>query len=218
MDRLALFDLDDTLIDLGAAFDLFAAELIDRYGLGADALDWLRHTGRSGYRPRPELFGEARQRFRLPESVEELLHLYRRRMPELAVCRKEVLTGLAELRADGWRVAIVTNGDGDSQKAKIDRTGLGTIVDAVCVSGALDIRKPDPRIFQIAAEKACCVLGPGGWMVGDNPTADVGGGAGVGLRTVWIRKPGDHLGSGVPEPDHTVEDVLDAIAVLLTQR
>jgi FMN phosphatase YigB (HAD superfamily) len=215
MDRLALFDLDDTLVDLGAAFDLFAAEFADRYGLDADARGWLATAGRSGYLPRPELFGEARKRFGLPDPVEEMLSAYRRRMPDLVMCRPEVLAGLSMLRAAGWRVGIVTNGDEDNQQGKIDRTGLGKLADAVCVSGALDIRKPDPRIFQIAAERAGCVLGAGGWMVGDNPTADVGGGAGVGLRTVWIRKAGDRLDPGVPAPDHTVGDVLDAIALLL---
>jgi HAD superfamily hydrolase (TIGR01549 family) len=120
-----------------------------------------------------------------------------------------------ELPRAGWRLGIVTNGEADNQLGKIERTGLDRLVDSVAVSGALGVRKPDAEIFRIAAEGAGCALADGGWMVGDNAHADVGGGAAVGLRTVWIGAAGE----AAPQAATTVVgDVVEAIAHLLTYR
>ncbi|MEV7806919.1 HAD hydrolase-like protein [Microbispora sp. NPDC088329] len=40
----------------------------------------------------------------------------------------------------------------------------------------------------IAAERCGATLAEGGWMIGDNPTADIAGGRAVGLRTIWINR------------------------------
>ena len=149
---------------------------------------------------------------RPPEPVEELWGRYRRRMPHLVRCRPEVLDGLSRLRTAGWRVAIVTNGTADNQLGKIRNTGLADAVDAWVLSGAEGIRKPDTRLFEIAAQRCGTTLAKGGWMVGDNLVADVGGGQGAGLRTIWIDRgtwPGrDHAAH------HVVTDVIQAMEIL----
>ncbi|MFE5940783.1 hypothetical protein ACFQ69_36195 [Streptomyces sp. NPDC056470] len=45
----------------------------------------------------------------------------------------------------------------------------------VAASGDLEIRKPDQRLFELAAHRCGVSLADGGWMVGDNPTGDIGG-------------------------------------------
>ncbi|MGI5162240.1 HAD family hydrolase [Microbispora sp. CA-102843] len=116
------------------------------------------------------------------------------------------------LRASGWRVAIVTNGTADNQLGKIRQTGLAEVVDAYALSGLEGIRKPDVGLFEIAAKRCGVALAEGGWMIGDNLTADIAGGRAAGLRTIWIDRgiwPGvDH------EADHAVTDVLQAIEIL----
>jgi FMN phosphatase YigB (HAD superfamily) len=214
MARLALFDLDDTLIDLFAAFERFAAEFADDRALAPAEAEWLVEAW-NPYRSREDFFAVVRERYGLPESVKELWAHYRSRMPHLVVCRPEVLAGLAALREDGWRLGIVTNGEAGNQLGKIERTGLGAVVHAVAVSGALGIRKPDPGIFAVAAERAGCVLGDGGWMVGDNPLADCDGAAAAGLRSIHIddgrgRWPGVEV-----RADHVVADVLQAFPLLV---
>jgi putative hydrolase of the HAD superfamily len=55
------------------------------------------------------------------------------------------------------------------------------------ISEAAGFRKPDERIFQAAGEQAGMSL-DGGWMLGDHPRADIGGGLAAGLSTGWIRR------------------------------
>ena len=214
MSPLALFDLDDTLIALAPAFRRFAQDFAKGFALPADAEEWLVEAW-DPYQRRDEFFGRVRERYGLAEPVEDLWRLYRRRMPEFVELRDEVRDGLVALRRAGWRLGIVSNGEADSQLGKIERTGLGRLVDSVAVSGALGIRKPDAEIFRVAAEGAGCVLPDGGWIVGDNPHADVEGGAAVGLRTVWIDRGRE---AAAPAATAVVKDVVEAFPLLLTCR
>ncbi|MEV1198480.1 HAD family hydrolase [Microbispora rosea] len=213
MQRLALFDLDNTLVDLDAAFRGWVEEFADEHRLGLEAVDWLIELDRAGYPHREVFFTKVRERFALPDSAEELWGRYRRRMPHLVHCRPEALEGLARLRASGWRVAIVTNGTMDNQLGKIQQTGLAKAVDAYALSGAEGIRKPDVGLFEIAAKRCGMSLAGGGWMIGDNLTADIAGGRAAGLGTIWIDRgawpDADH------QADHLVTDVLQAIEILL---
>ena len=214
MERLALFDLDDTLVALKPAFRRFAADFARRRELPADAEERLVAAW-DPYQRRDEFFARVRERYGLAESVEHLWRGYRRGMPEFVELRAEVRDGLVALWSAGWRLGIVTNGEADNQLGKVERTGLDQLVDSVAVSGVLGVRKPDPEIFRIAAEGAGCGLADGGWMVGDNAQADVGGGAAVGLRTVWV----DGKGETAPgAATIVVKDVVEVFPHLLTRR
>ncbi|MEV6929095.1 HAD family hydrolase [Dactylosporangium sp. NPDC051485] len=209
MQALALFDLDNTLVQRDLAFGAWAAEFAAEHGVDAG---WLvaadaRHEG-----PRGGFFDLVRDRFGLDASGEELWRQYRRRMPELVRCRGEDLAALAGLRAAGWRVGIVTNGTTGNQLGKIRNTGLDRHVDAWCISEDVDLRKPDPRIFRLAAARCGLSADGGGWMVGDSLAHDIAGGAAAGLRTAWITQPG---ATPDPRPDVTAGSVAEAVVALL---
>ncbi|MEU8269132.1 hypothetical protein AB0B89_18430 [Sphaerisporangium sp. NPDC049002] len=101
MQRLALFDLDNTLVNLDEAFRVWTTEFVDEHGLGREAVDRLIALDQDGVPHRAVFFAKVREHFRLPEPVEELWRRYRTRMPHLVRCRPEVLDGLAGLRASG---------------------------------------------------------------------------------------------------------------------
>ncbi|MET8048766.1 HAD-IA family hydrolase [Streptosporangium sp. NPDC005286] len=212
MQRLALFDLDNTLISLDEAFQVWAGKFAAEHGLEHGAIDWLLALDRAGCPHREVFFAKVRDRFTLPEPVDELWSRYRQRMPYLVHCRPEVMDGLSRLRASGWKVAIVTNGTADNQLGKIQRTGLAKAVDAYALSGIEGIRKPDIGLFEVAAKRCGAVLADGGWMVGDNPVTDIGGGRAAGLRTVWLNR--ETWSGQEHEADHVVTDVLQAMEIL----
>lgn len=213
MHRLALFDLDGTLADRQSALSDAVTGLCRAHALSPHAEQWLRIE--LADRASAADFARLRDAFGLEASAGDLWQDYVDRMSSAVTCPPEVLEGLARLRAAAWTIGVVTNGAGDIQRAKLAGTGLADLVDGVAVSGDLEIRKPDLRLFELAASRCGVSLADGGWMVGDNPAGDIGGGREAGLRTIWLR--GRPWPDGLPAAHHVVDDVTDAIAILLAE-
>jgi FMN phosphatase YigB (HAD superfamily) len=152
-----------------------------------------------------------REAFGVVRSVEELVADYDREHPGFTWVEPAVLDGLGSLRAAGWRVAVVTNGNVVQQSGKLKHTGIAEAVDYCCISEAAGARKPDRRIFEIAATGAGATL-DGGWMVGDHPSYDVAGGINAGLSTIRI---GSHHEVETPQAHHHFDSVLKAFPVIL---
>ncbi len=210
MRPLALFDLDNTLIDRAESFARWSTDFAVQRGLPSAATAWLVEADGDGFVPRPQFFTRVRERYGLREAADHMWADYRATYPGYARIRPEVLDALGRLREARFRLGIVTNGTAQTQRAKIDRTGLAAWVDAVCVSEEVGVRKPDQVIFAVAAHRCGATLSGGGWMIGDSPALDVAGGAGAGLATVWIRRGRSWTGDG-PAPDHVADDVVEAM-------
>lgn len=213
MQTLALFDLDGTLTDRQSALSEAVTCLCRSRVLSPDAEQWLRNA--LADRATIGDFARLRKAFGLEASAVDLWQEYVDLMSATVICRPEILEGLARLRAAAWTIGVITNGAGDIQRAKLAGTGLASLVDGVAVSGDLEIRKPDRRLFELAATRCGVSLADGGWMIGDNPTSDVSGGHQAGLCTIWLR--GRLWPDGLPAADHIVNDVTDAITILLAE-
>ena len=213
MARLVFFDLDGTLADRQSALSDTVTGLCRSHDLPPAADLWLRTE--LADRATADDFARLREAFDLDVPAADLWQEYVDLMADAVTCRPAVLEGLARLRAAAWTIGVITNGAGDIQRAKLAGTGLASLVDGVAVSGDLEIRKPDRRLFELAAQRCAVSLSDGGWMVGDNPAGDIGGGREAGLRTIWLR--GRPWPDGLPAANHIVVDVTDAITILLTE-
>ncbi|MFI8343972.1 HAD family hydrolase [Streptomyces sp. NPDC085639] len=213
MHRLALFDLDGTLADRQSALGDAVTGLGRAHALAPAAEQWLRTELVD--RANAADFARLRELFGLDTPAVQLWQEYVSLMAAAVNCRPEVLEGLARLRKAAWTIGIITNGAGDIQRAKLAATGLADLVDGVAVSGDLEIRKPDLRLFELAATRCGVNLADGGWMIGDNPAGDIGGGHKAGLRTMWLR--GRPWPDDLPAANHVVDDVTDAITILLSE-
>lgn len=212
-DPVALFDLDNTLVDRVAAFRRWAEGFTSEHGLDHSAVEWLCEQDDDGFAARDELLAAARTRFSITEPVARLLRRYRRDYPRHYVPDPRVHAALASLRRAGWRVGIVTNGP-PSQAEKIDRCGLRPLVDAWAISGEIGVAKPDPRIFAEAVRR--CGVGSRSpvWMTGDTAAADIDGGRRSGCRTIWLRR-GRSWELADFAPDVIVDSVADAVHAML---
>ena len=96
-------------------------------------------------------------------------------------------------RARGVRLALVTNGTGAAQRAKIERFDLGHRFHHIQIEGEHGFGKPEDRAYW----HALSVLGvsPGDtWMVGDNLEWEVAAPQRLGIHAIWH----DVVGDGVP--------------------
>lgn len=184
---LLLCDLDDTLIDRAGAFRRWAQDFAGRHVIPPTELPWMLDLDHDGYVNRPAYLAAVRERFQLPVTLERLVAEYHERYP----CFVEppdpgTMAALRELRADGWRVGVVTNGAA-SQEAKLERAGLLDCLDGWAISDLVGHRKPDPTIFRVAAERCGRPLRDA-WMIGDYGPTDIAGASALGLRSVWLRR------------------------------
>lgn len=104
---------------------------------------------------------------------------------------------LRRLRADGLRLGVLTNGEEDQQREKLDRTGLSEHVDVLIASSTLPFGKPHPLAFSAAVERLG-VRAEEVLMVGDSLDKDVRGALAAGLRAVLLDRSDAHAGVDVP--------------------
>ena len=211
--RLLLLDLDNTLIDRAALFRGWALDFLERHRLEARDVDWLVERDGDGLVAKDVFFDQVRARYGLDATTAALQDEYYARYPTFTVPpATETVEALASLRERRWRLGIVTNGP-PMQEAVVDNAGLRTLVDTVCVSATVGLRKPDPAIFVLAAEQ-CGAEASGNWMIGDSPSHDIAGAFAAGMRAGWIGRgrswdaPGDR-------PTLTADDVPQAVAMTL---
>lgn len=101
-----------------------------------------------------------------------------RRVPEALV------GALADARAAGWVPAIVSNSEGRLVEL-FDRVGLEDAFEVIVDSANVGIRKPDPRIFEIAL-KTLGIKADDAVYAGDIPDVDVEGARAAGIRPFLI--------------------------------
>lgn len=194
-----LFDLDETLLDRTVSLTAFLADQHARFRdrLGpAPFVAWRDRflaLDARGRVPKTVVYPALLDAFGGDtEAAEALLADYRE-----GCCRHaRALRGMAEtldgLRRRGLRLGIVTNGETAFQSRHVDALGLRERVDAILISEAEGLRKPDARLFRRAAARlgtapAQCLF------VGDDPAADILGAHAAGMRTAWLCR-------GVPWP------------------
>jgi putative hydrolase of the HAD superfamily len=209
---LLLLDLDNTLLDRTASFRAWASDFATDLGAPTD-VDWLVDADGDGLTSRWELADLIRQRYTLDATVVEIVDalrdgiLARTRLDPLVACAIQI-TGNA-----GWVPVVVSNGSTRQQEAKIRLTGLDRYLADWVISEEAGVAKPDPRIFSIAADRARMNL-RGAWVIGDSPEADIGGAAGLGVRSVWLHR-GRRWAETRFAPTVTADNPIAALAAVL---
>jgi putative hydrolase of the HAD superfamily len=98
---------------------------------------------------------------------------------------------LEALRAAGMRMGLISNFEGWLQDL-LDMLGITHYFEVLVISGKVGFEKPNPRIYELALERAG--VQPGSAIhVGDSPVSDFDGAAQVGMRSIlldrWDRFP-----------------------------
>lgn len=118
-----------------------------------------------------------------------------------------------DLLADRARLALVTNGLSDVQRARLERVGLTERFEVVVVSSEVGVTKPRPEIFDVAFTALGDPPASSALMIGDSLTSDIAGGSGYGLATCWYNPHGKTAGANdvVTHEIRTLEELPDIV-------
>jgi putative hydrolase of the HAD superfamily len=237
--RAILFDLDETLISAygrpDAAWLAVAAEFSEALApwsaaeiaaaVGAFARDfwadaerhriWRQRIGEArrvivagafdtlaaGGRPIPAATALRRLADRFTAYRDEQMHLF-----------PDAHAAVDGFRALGIRLALVTNGAAEAQRAKIARFDLAHRFDHIQIEGEHGFGKPEERAYRHALQ----VLGVNPsetWMVGDNLEWEVAAPQRLGIHAIWVDGTGDGVPSGSTiRPDRIIRAVAELLA------
>ena len=115
-------------------------------------------------------------------------------------------------RAQGVRLALLTNGNAAEQRRKIDRFNLASFFECIVIEGEFGVGKPDARVYHFALNQLA--VDPSAvWMVGDNLEWDVAGAQRVGILGIWVDGEGRGLPPASPvQPDRIIHTLAELMA------
>ena len=222
-----LWDVDETLLDFGAAQRAALITLFSEFGLGpctdamVDRYDAINHIfwGRleRGEITKPEvLIGRFRQLFSEygidPAVSVPFNDRYQLCLGDTIVCRDNCLALLDFLKGK-VRQYVASNGTVIAQTKKLDRSGIGRRMDGVFLSEALGAEKPSPAFF----EKVFNAIGPVDrsevMIVGDSLTSDMQGGMNAGIVTCWYDPDGMPIPAGY-RIDYVIQSLNELLSIL----
>jgi putative hydrolase of the HAD superfamily len=184
-----IFDLWDTLVDFdpvaGRAFQDRVAERLSRDPDEFAAL-WLEgRSVRESGTLREYLVGIGAA----DDLVDELVAMRRDSTRGLLVPRPGAVETLAQLRDRGYRVGLITVCSEDVPDVWTE-TAFVDLFDATVFSCSVGLRKPDPRIYQLACEQLG-VEPAEAIFVGDGANDELAGARRVGMDAILIHREGE---------------------------
>ena len=134
---------------------------------------------------------------------------------------EDAIPTLHALRDKGYKLGLISNaGDDKDVQVLVDKARLRPYFDVILTSAGLGIRKPNPRIFDIALSRLDATTSQA-VMVGDTLGADILGAQNAGVRSIWITRRADneanraHGGEIVPDAAVDTLGEVPAMAGLL---
>ena len=142
------------------------------------------------------------------DEKEKVLNVYRSHKPDIHLY-PGVPEMIENLKAQGMKVGIITDGRPEGQKNKIDALGLH--VDDVIITdelGGVQFRKPCDIAFRIMATR--WRLNPADIVyVGDNPAKDFQAPQQLGMKSVWFKNPEGIYGQGISSTVYSIESLAE---------
>jgi putative hydrolase of the HAD superfamily len=115
------------------------------------------------------------------------------------------------LKAHGVKLALVTNGAAETQRAKVERFELTHRFDHIQIEGEHGFGKPEERAY-LHAMQALGVTAQETWMIGDNLEWEVAAPQRLGIYSVWIDVHGDGLpAESAIRPDRIIRSLKELV-------
>jgi putative hydrolase of the HAD superfamily len=232
--KAILFDLDETIISFGSRRLILQAvieEFADRFapvtpedaGVVMEAgfrrfwsdetraAIWRKDLGAGRILAVEEGFAELHPRAsgltaEFARTFGERFHVYREQQGKFFPGALETIQAFRDF---GVKLALVTNGAAEPQRAKVEHFNLSPLFDHVQIEGEAGFGKPEEQAY-LHAMQVLGVKPHETWMVGDNLEWEVAAPQRLGIYAIWH----DHLGEGLPpdspiRPDRIVRSIAE---------
>ena len=127
-------------------------------------------------------------------------------------CYPEVPGALAELKNRGFEIAILSNGTPIMLEAAVNNSGLEELIPKIFSVERVGIFKPDPRVYQIAADELN--VKPGDIVFQSSNAWDAAGAASFGFKVAWINRFGQSPERLPGRPDVEIKDLTELPGLL----
>ena len=233
--KAILLDLDNTILALSDSADPCWRRVCEKHASRIDGLTperlfdaikesraWFwedpqrHHRGRMNLgAARREIVAAAFARLNIeaPDLANEIADAYSVEREEALQPFPGAVEALHCLRDQGVQLALITNGNAETQRRKIDRFELGPLFDCIIIEGEFGVGKPDGRVY-LHALTQLNVKPEETWMIGDDLEWDVAAPQRLGICGVWL----DFAGSGLPENSPVHPDrIIGSLSELLNE-
>ncbi len=192
--KAMIFDLDDTLLNRDKAVDKLFLIILEKcyvnvkHSVKTEMLRKFKEYDNKGYgcsdktKVLESFFDEFPPKYRLPHN--DIQDFWNNHFPQCFSANPNTINIVNAIKKQ-VKVAIITNGSTQRQKAKIINTQLNSCFDKIIISEEVGISKPDKRIFELALNKLN-VQPEAALFVGDDLEKDIGGCQNANIKGIWF--------------------------------
>lgn len=216
MIQAVLFDLDQTLLDRTSSLEKFLEWQINTLTLvplsqQQNFIQRFITLDANGTVWKDKVYAQLIQEFQISKiTVQALLTSYIEDFNKFCLAFQSVDSVLDRLVKADFSLGLISNGRSPFQERNFQALGVDTLFSSIIVSEAVGLRKPDPKIFQLACHqlklmpKQCI-------FVGDNEVVDILGAKSVGMHAILFDPEQKVIST---QADHRVKSFKDILSIL----
>lgn len=218
--EIILWDVDDTLLDFGRSEESALSRCFDKYGLTLTQEMKHRYAQINlSYWKRLEL-GEVDKATVLHSRFSDLFEEYGIAGIDVEAFRNDYQFWLGsvyyyledskrllqELKQEGYRQYVVTNGVAWTQRNKLQLAGMDLFVEELFISEELGAPKPDLTFFEACFARIPDFDKGKTILIGDSLTSDMKGAVNAGISSCWYNPKKKENTSGLI-PDYEIDSI-----------
>ena len=119
----------------------------------------------------------------------------------------EVPSVLSRLKAEGQRLAVLSNASPNMLKTAMDAAGIAELFDELLSVDVLKCYKPTPSVYQLVTTRFNCE--PGDVMFFSSNNWDISGAGAFGFKTIWVNRTGAPWDKLPNQPDNIVSNLVE---------
>jgi putative hydrolase of the HAD superfamily len=194
MIKAVIFDLDETLLNRDKAIEQMFLIILDKcyedvkHSANNEMLKKFKEYDKESYGHNDKtkvfelFFDEFPPKYRLPRNG--IQDFWNNNFPHCFTINQNTINIINKIKMQ-VKVAIITNGSTQRQKAKIMNTNLNSCFETIIISEEVGFSKPDNRIFELALNKLN-VKPEDALFVGDDIEKDIGGCQNANINGIWF--------------------------------